>query len=298
MLLNAAAGSAQGDRVRALLRAHLPDARLLTSHDGAAVSSLARQALAEGCSLVVAGGGDGTLRTVAQELVGKAATLGVLPLGTRNHFAQDLRIPLDLEHAVRTLATGESRAIDVGEVNGHTFLLYAALGLYPLFVRERERHERPGRRHTGLAFGRALWAALRRYPYLNVGLETERQQFDSRTPFVFITNNIATVEHLPVGVVTCPRVGQLGLYTAHRVTRIGLLRLTLRLLAGRLTEAADLQALCTRQVRVETRRRHLWVATDGEVTRMEAPLCARLRPSALRVLVPRTEEAGDRDRAR
>lgn len=289
VLLNPTAGSAQGDRVGTLLRSHLPGATLLTAHDGSEIPSLIRQALAGGFSFIVAGGGDGTIRTVAQELVGTPATLGVLPLGTRNHFARHLRIPLELDRAVQLLAKGEPRVIDAGEVNGRTFLLYAAVGLYPLFVRERERLERPGRRHTALAFGRAVWAALRRYPYLDVQLEAAGNHFASRTPFIFITNNIATVEHLPFGIVTCPHVGQLGLYTAHRLSRLGLLRLTLRLLTGRLMEAADLQELSTREVRVKTHHRHVWVATDGEVTRMDAPLEARVRVGALRVWVPEGE---------
>lgn len=287
VILNPAAGSAQGSRVEVLLREHLPGTRLLIASESGELPMLARQAVAAGCSLLVAGGGDGTIRTVAQEAVGRPITLGLLPLGTRNHFAQDVGVPLDLERAVHTLAKGEIRTIDVGEVNGRTFLLYAALGLYPLFVRERERHEESGRRHTAVAFARALWAALRRYPYLDVRLNADREHLAMRTPFVFITNNIATVEHLPIGVLTCPQVGQLGMYMAHRVTRLGLLRLALRFLAGNLTEAPDLQALCTRQVRLETHHSQLWVATDGEVTQMVAPLQACVRPGALRVLVPR-----------
>lgn len=289
VLLNPAAGSAQEASVGALLRSHLPGAQLLTAHEGSDIPPLIRQAVAAGCSLIVAGGGDGTIRTVAQELVGTPAILGVLPLGTRNHFARHLRIPLELDRAVQLLAKGEPRVIDVGEVNGRTFLLYAALGLYPLFVREREGLERLGRRHTGFAFGRALWAALRRYPYLDVRLDAAGNRFASRTPFVFITNNIATVEHLPFGIVTCPHVGQLGLYTAHRLSRLGLLRLTLRLLTGRLMGDADLQELSTREVRVETHHRHVWVAMDGEVTRMDAPLQASVRIGALRVWVPKDE---------
>lgn len=290
VILNPAAGSAQGNRVEALLREHLPEARILIANAGNELSALARQAVAEGSSMLVAGGGDGTIRTVAQELVGKPATLGLLPLGTRNHFVQDVGVPLDLEQAVRTLVKGEIQMIDVGEVNGRTFLLYAAVGLYPLFVRERECHERIGRRHAPLAFARAFWVALRRYPYLNVQLAADRDDLAIRTPFVFIANNIATVEHLPFGVVTCPEVGQLGVYTAHGVTRLGLLRLAVHFLADNLAEAPDLQALSTRHVTLKTHGSSVWVATDGEVVRMKAPLQACVRLGALRVRVPRVEQ--------
>jgi diacylglycerol kinase family enzyme len=73
-------------------------------------------------SIVVAGGGDGTVNAIASALVGTAKILGVLPLGRLNHFAKDLQLPLEIESAVETIATGQAIVIDVGEVNGRFFL--------------------------------------------------------------------------------------------------------------------------------------------------------------------------------
>jgi hypothetical protein len=78
-----------------------------------------------------------------------------------------LGIPLNVDQALTLWKSRSLRAIDLGQVNDRTFLLYAALGLYPHFVREREQREQPDRRHTVRAFLRALWATLCRYP--NVG---------------------------------------------------------------------------------------------------------------------------------
>src|SRR4030088_3291830 len=64
---------------------------------GRQIHDAAREAVKAGAEAVVAGGGDGTVRTVASVLVGGAIPLGVLPLGTLNHFATDLKIPSDLE---------------------------------------------------------------------------------------------------------------------------------------------------------------------------------------------------------
>ena len=67
-------------------------------------------------------------------LIGTDKTLGVLPLGTLNHFAKDLKIPLDLEGAARTIIANHAIQVDVGEVNGHIFLNNSSLGLYPSIV--------------------------------------------------------------------------------------------------------------------------------------------------------------------
>src|SRR5689334_4705264 len=75
-------------------------------------------AIRSGYDAVVGGGGDGTLNTIAAGLAGSETAFGVLPLGTHNHFAKDLGVPLDLDAAVAALARGTTKAIDVGEVNG------------------------------------------------------------------------------------------------------------------------------------------------------------------------------------
>jgi predicted polyphosphate/ATP-dependent NAD kinase len=79
----------------------------------------------------VAGGGDGTINTVAGEVAGTERVLGVLPLGTLNHFAKDLHLPLDLEGAVRTIVERNIATVDVGEVNGRAFVNNSSLEKRP-----------------------------------------------------------------------------------------------------------------------------------------------------------------------
>ena len=119
--------------------------------------------------MVVAAGGDGTMNAVASALIGTETAMGVLPLGTLNHFAKDLKIPLELEGAVATIVTGRIVPIDVGEVNGHIFLNNSSIGIYPWIVRERETEQRKGYRKW-VAFARASISALKRYSLLHVRL--------------------------------------------------------------------------------------------------------------------------------
>src|SRR5437763_10547315 len=76
------------------------------------------RALAErGDALVIVGGGDGTVSAAASALVGTETKLGILPLGTLNHFARDLGIPTDLGEAAELIAEGSERSVDVAEMN-------------------------------------------------------------------------------------------------------------------------------------------------------------------------------------
>jgi diacylglycerol kinase family enzyme len=83
------------------------EVQVVVTKRGDDISALAARALDERRHPIVAGGGDGTINAVAGKLAGTDTPLGVLPMGTLNHFAKDAGIPLSLEAAVRNLFTGQ-----------------------------------------------------------------------------------------------------------------------------------------------------------------------------------------------
>ena len=272
-------------RLTQLFAASGVDARIAIARSGEEITPLAREAVASNCDVVVVGGGDGTVGTVVAELVGTQNVLGILPLGTLNHFAKDLKIPLELEDAVQTIIKGQISEVDVGEVNGNIFINNSSLGLYPSIVREREKQQRLGHRKWP-AF---LWAAvsvLRRYPFLSVRLSVDDEEFASRTPFVFIGNNEYQMESFRIAGRDCLDAGKLSLYMTGRISRLGLLRLAFRALFGGLRQERDFKALCSDEVWIETHRKLLHVAMDGEVRTLKPPLHYRVRQRALRVRTP------------
>jgi YegS/Rv2252/BmrU family lipid kinase len=258
--------------------------------NGVEVAKLAQEAVRAKWKIIVAGGGDGTVNAVASAVVGTDKILGVLPLGTLNHFARDLKIPHELDLAARSIVSGRTISVDVGEVNGRIFLNNSSLGLYPTIVSERQKKQKLGSGKWP-AFVWAALTALRRYPFLDVRLSADGKEFRRRTPFVFVGNNEYVMERLYIGLRDCLDKGQLSLYIAHRTGRWGLVRLAVRAFLGRLREEKDFLALCTNEVKIETRRRHLRVAFDGEVDVMATPFHYRVRPRALRVIVPNQEGA-------
>ncbi|MDT7543683.1 MAG: hypothetical protein QOE33_3587 [Acidobacteriota bacterium] len=295
VILNAAAGTgeceAAREKVEAIFGEGRIDVHVTLARDGEEIIKTARRAATDDAtSLVVAGGGDGTINAVASQLVGTDKILGVLPFGTLNHFAKDLHIPLDADEAARTLISGHTARVDVGEVNGQYFLNNSSLGLYPVLVREREKlQEHAGQGKWRAAF-RAALTVLRRYPFVNVRLNADGKEMRRRTPFVFIGNNEYELDAFRVGTRARLDAGVLSLHVTRDIGRMGLVRLAARALFGRLREDKDFDAINVREVWIETRHARLRVATDGEVTILRPPLHYRVLPGALRVCVPRDVE--------
>ena len=289
VIINPRSGTSSKEEVRErlaeLFQQNGIEARISIARHGQSLVELARRAVNGDAATIVAGGGDGTINAVASTLVDTDKTLGVLPLGTLNHFAKNLKIPLDLEGAARTIIANHTVQVDVGEVNGQIFLNNSSLGLYPSLVHKREQRQRLGYGKWP-AFIWAAFSVMRRYPFLDVRLNADGKEFSSRTPFVFVGNNKYEMESFNIGTRARLDAGQLSLYFSHRTRRLGLVRLGLRALLGRVEKAEEFVAMCTTEVSIETRRRSIRVATDGEVTMMRPPLRYRVRPAALRVIVP------------
>jgi diacylglycerol kinase family enzyme len=238
----------------------------------------------------VAAGGDGTLSAVASTLLDSEAALGVLPMGTLNHFAKDLQIPLDIEDAARVIANGAVAKIDVGEVNGRTFINNSSLGIYPRMLAWREEYRREGWTKWAALFWAAV-TALRRMPFLRLRLTVADTDVARLTPMIFIGNNEYEIEGFKAGTRRRIDAGRLFIHTVNARTPAKLIHLTLLALLGRLRQAQDFESLCVVEAWIETRRRWVKVSLDGEVARLESPLHYRTRPSALRVIVPGKEIA-------
>jgi diacylglycerol kinase family enzyme len=277
VLLNAAAGGGWHDaaRVRAALEKAGVDAEV-REVPGRDLARAAEEAACSWPDAVVAAGGDGTVGAVAGAIAGRGTPMGVLPLGTLNHFARDLGIPPDLDGAARVVAEGVPRAVDVAEVNGRVFVNNASLGLYPEVVLERDAQLRGRGRPRWIATLVAIWRNLR------------DRLVARRTPFVFVGNNRYEARLTAPGRRTRLDGGELSILMAHASTRWEMLRAALAALLrpGAEPRAPGLDLAIRPEVVVDGPHRELRVALDGEVHRMRPPLRYRVRPRALRVLAP------------
>lgn len=253
---------------------------------GDQIATTARAALAAGAEVLVAGGGDGTIRCVAGVLVGGDVPLGVLPVGTLNHFARDLGIPVDLPAAVRLLAEGVPRTLDVGEVNGEIFINNSMLGFYPPVVEVRDRERRQKDRNKWIATISALWKVLPRHRLLHVRVTAGGLVLNHRTRFLFVGNNEYEMSAFTYGARQRFDSGDLYLYIAKSRTRLGLIGLGLLGLFRDLAWTDRFDRFCLPEFTIETRKNVERVYLDGEVVPLKPPLQYRNRAHALRVIVP------------
>lgn len=253
---------------------------------GSRITQLAREALKMPIDAVVVGGGDGTISAVANVLAKESMPLGILPLGTLNHFAKDFGIPLILEEAIAVIANGHIRACDVGQINSLVFINNSSIGLYPNIVKERDSQREQLGRNKWLAMLVATFSMIRRFPVVNIKLDIDGEPVTRISPFVFIGNNHYEMNLLTLGSRRHLDKGELSLYIANRTGRLGLFRLALMTILGRLNQAQDFDMISAKKICIETRRKRVRIALDGEVRRLKPPLNYEIMPQALNVFAP------------
>lgn len=254
--------------------------------DGAAVVKTLTRARANADAVIV-GGGDGTIASAAQALIGTDTALGVLPLGTMNLFARDLGLPLAVKDAATALAGAAPKLIDVGEVNGKVFLCTSSLGIFSLLARrrERQRHDPNPLKWIG-AIGATIVALGRQTPF-SILLRNENGAMRVRTRAVVISNNAYD------GGIFGPSLkrpildsGKLCVYVTRKHSAWGMLFLFAELFIGNWMQDPEIEMRPLARMFVHSRRPHLSVMNDGEVLLLKTPLRYRIRPRSLKVLVP------------
>ncbi len=290
MILNRAGGSVPAELAEDLKQRfaeHGVEAEVRLLAPGDIDLACEEAAQADGCDAVVVAGGDGTVGAAAGALAGSGRPLGILPLGTLNHFARDAGVPLDLKAAIAAVAAAQTRQVDLGEVNGRVFVNNSAVGLYPSIVREREAQQRRLGRSKRLAMLVASLRALWRFSRRRLTVRIAGSTAPIETPLLFVGNNRYETALLTLGRRSALDRGELCLYAPLAASRLRFLGLALRALFGQLDQQRDFLKLDgIREAEIASRRRLLMVAADGEARPMGTPLRYRIRPGALTLIVP------------
>lgn len=242
--------------------------------------------------LVVIGGGDGTISAAASALAGTGTVLGILPLGTLNHFARDLGIPTGLDEAAKLIAARKARRVDVAEMNGRIFINNSAIGLYPLMIVDRDAQQRRLGRSKRLAMIIASIRTLVRFNHqrLTLTVNDEKERID--TPLLFVGNNDYRLDIGAPGQRENITGGKLSVFVMRKKTRRGLIAASIRALFNRARDDDMVQIENVQRLRVSSRRSALAVSLDGEVVRASPPLEYKIRSKALRVIAPDSEPQG------
>lgn len=260
--------------------------RVVDVHPGIDVRAVVRESLAAGTRTFVVAGGDGTVHHVAQALVSTEGILGVVPVGSVNHLARDLEIPVgDWRAAFEIAVRGAVRQIDVGRVNGLYFINSVMLGIYPTLSAYRERYRSVHSRWA--AYLKAARLALHHFPHVTLVVELDGRVETFRTQMFVVAVNSYDLEQ--VGMVapkTTFNDGRVSIYTLSFMSRLQFVRAAAKYFRGRIGDVPGFRRTRTTQLRVDTGRRRLRISLDGELMDVETPLQIAAVPASLLVRAP------------
>lgn len=290
VLLNRGGGAVRadpkiGDKVAEALRAAGIDADVETI-EGGKCETRARAVGERGDELLVVGGGDGTISAAASALVGTKTKLGILPLGTLNHFARDIGIPNDIGEAAKLIASKKARQVDVAEMNDRVFINNSAIGLYPLMVLDRDLQRKRLGRSKRLAMIVASVRTLARFGHQRLTLTVNDEKARVDTPLLFVGNNDYRLDIGAPGQRESVEDGCLSVYVMRKKTRRGFIAASVRALFNRERDDDMVRLERVERLRVASRKKVLAVSLDGEVVGAETPLTYKIRKKALRVIAP------------
>lgn len=233
--------------------------------------------------VVVIGGGDGTISAAASVLARAPAAMAILPLGTRNHLARQLGVPLDLPDAASLAVNGQRRRVDVGAAGERVFVNNASFGIYTRFVRQRDARGGP----KWLSTLRATWHVLRhmRAQFFPLRIDGSRRMLES--PLLFIGNNRYSMDPGHVGERESLTDGRLSVYAVSARKPHQLIGFAARALLGLANPERDFDACADAREVIIGGEGWIEGALDGELTDLRLPLRLRSLPNALGVVTPR-----------
>jgi diacylglycerol kinase family enzyme len=254
--------------------------------DGGDIAQRAQKAVDRGDPLLVVGGGAGTISAAAGVLAGTKTKLGILPLGTLNHFARDLGVPVAIDEAAALIATGKSRGVDIAKVNGRTFINNSAVGLYPLMVLDRDLQQQRLGRSKRLAMIVASVRTLLRFGHHRLALTVNDRQSRIDTPLLFVGNNDYRLDLGAPGRRERLDDGRLSVFVMRKKSRRGFVAASIRALFDRSRPDDMVRVEDVERLLVASRRGNLVVSLDGEVQSLKPPLDYRIQKRALEVIAP------------
>ena len=276
---------------------------------------MARQAVENGAKVVVAAGGDGTVNEIANGLLGSDVALGVIPVGTTNVWALQMGIPAlnpmlqseklaklvaNLEEriarplpanyyrrvlldAAKVLVEGRTIAVDVGEVSGRYFLLWAGIGLDAAIVKSISLTDK--KILGSWAYLLPTMGTARRYSSTDVCLNSDGKLIKASTPLIVVSNIQLYGGLLTIGAKARVNDGKLDVCVFKGDGFFTFVQHALKVLSNQHLRDPKIEYYQCSKIIIETAR-VLPVHVDGEPF-TETPVTIRTVPSALKVIVPK-----------
>ncbi|MES2661659.1 MAG: diacylglycerol kinase family protein [Verrucomicrobiota bacterium] len=254
-------------------------------------STLKEKARSAGEILIV-GGGDGTITTAARLLHGSGKTLGVLPLGTFNLEARDLKLPLDPFEAAEKLLDAETIPIDLLKVNGEYCMCATVIGFYPALAKARENFHGRSWWVKSLRIVREIATVAVASPALDLTITADGKTYHRRTRLTAFSPGGYEES---VGLIPERKdlaSGKLTAYVSEHLSRGQMLRAAFGYLTGNLLDMEKMTKIESSEITINVKRRtSIPTMIDGEILRISLPCRLEILPRALNVLRPKSESS-------
>ncbi len=288
VFLNGRAGDSASGRADAIRAAFAEQGAQVEVEEvaGDQLESAVRSALAGPPRLIVAAGGDGTVRTVASVVAGTEHTLGVLPMGTMNMFARTLGVPLELALAVGVCVHGRDRTIDLCKANDEIVVNNTSAGLYAEMCAARERRREKHKnwpvalRFTVDTIG-AFYEVARLWQRMRLRVAIDQHKLKLPSPYFLVSNN----EYAGWAQAGRRTDGLLSLIVPTVRTPGKTLWTCLSSAIRGPEDVKGIEVLSGHEIEI-LGRGQIKIAIDGEVSVARLPLRITCWPDALQVRVP------------
>ena len=254
------------------------------THKFGDATRLAKEAVASGIDLVAAYGGDGTLMEVANGLLGSNIPLAILPGGTGNAMAHELKVPINLRQAAEIIVSNpKRRAVDLARIGDQVFMLRAYAGLSPENAASREEKDKYGQ----LAYVQAALKFLSKVPPAYYRATIDGEVIEGEALIVFILNAGSIGGVLGIDL---PKVGDVNVSDGHldvyAVTKgVQPLRAVSHHIFHHGESRAGVYHWRGKEITLEaTPHQEVWI--DGEIGG-QTPFTVTTMPKSLYILVPR-----------
>jgi diacylglycerol kinase (ATP) len=242
----------------------------------------AATAVGEGCRVVVAVGGDGTVNEVVNGIAESGAVMGVIPTGSGNDFARTLGIPPNFESALGCVLQGETRAVDVGLINGQRFVNVASVGFDSQVLLETYKIKK--RIRGPLAYPLGVFKALAGYRPFNMEIETAERTIRKQALLAAVANGVYYGGGMKIAPEAVADDGLFDVVVVEDMPRLKILRLFPMIYSGRHLSRPEVEYFKTGRIKIECEEGY--INSDGEIIG-SCPVEMVMHPGGITAIVPR-----------